>query len=319
MDTILNYNATLDRRIDVSDGLAIFRFRPDQQLPEAPWFIPGQYVTIGLNNRANPGLGAVKRPMSVASSCHERRYIEFYIRYVEQPTSNNPLTHLLWEQREGDRAYLQSRAKGHFTVPHTMREDSKPRLKLCIAAGTGLAPFVSMLRSAIEANPNTRLDDYALIHGASYPADLAYREELEQLATARGLHFFPTISRAHEAPDWASRVGRAEDHLRAKPLAELESSIDMARGGITPESVTVLVCGLRGTIYTSVERLLERGFVPDDRRFRKALQIPETIASSLFFEKYDAEPFADLGDSDLVARLADSYHLNRPTAQEPAS
>jgi ferredoxin--NADP+ reductase len=317
MGTILDYNATLDRRINISDGLAIFRFRPDKQLPEAPWFVPGQYVTIGLNNRENPKQGAVKRPMSIASSCHESRYIEFYVRLVERPTSSNPLTHLLWELREGQRAYLQPRPKGHFTVPHATREDSKNRLKLCIAAGTGLAPFVSMLRSTVQANPKAPLDDYALIHGVSYPADLAYREELEELARTRGLRYLPTVSRAHHATEWSSRVGRAEDHLHEKSLAELERSIDMARDGITPESVTVLVCGLRGTIYTSVERLLGRGFLPDDRRFRKALNIPEIIPSSLFFEKYDAEPFVDLGDSELVARLADSYYLKRPAARNP--
>lgn len=312
MGSILDYNATLHRRINISDGLAIFSFRPDKQLPEAPWFVPGQYVTIGLNNNENPKLGAVKRPMSVTSSSHETRYIEFYIRYVEQPTSNNPLTHLLWKLREGERAYLQLRPKGHFTVPHTLPEDNKQRLKLCVAAGTGLAPFVSMLRSSVQANPQVRLDDYALIHGVSHPVDLAYREELEQLASTRGLRYVPTVSRAHQAAGWSGRMGRAEDHLRERQLADLEGSLAMARGGITPESVTVLVCGLRGTIYASVERLLARGFVPDDRRFRKAIDLPKTVTSNLFFEKYDAEPFVDLGDSELVARLADSYHRNRP-------
>jgi ferredoxin--NADP+ reductase len=308
MVTIKDYNATLDRRIDINDSLAIFRFRPDEELPEAPWFTPGQYVTIGLNNEDNPALGAVKRPMSVSSSCHERRYIELYVRYVDQPTSDNPLTHLLWKLREGARAYLQCRPKGHFTVSHAGPEAGERRMKLFIAAGTGLAPFVCMLRSTIQRNPGARLDDTVVVHGVSYPEDLAYREELEQMAASRGLRYVPTISRPQHAPDWSGRVGRAEDHLQPEPLAQLENSLELERGGLTPENATVFVCGLQGTISASVERLLARGFVPDHRGFRRALDIPETVPSHLYFEKYDAEPFIDLRDDALMARLADSYY-----------
>jgi NAD(P)H-flavin reductase len=48
MATALTGNATLLERIDLDPTLAIFRIRPDD-LPsgDAPWFVPGQYVTLG--------------------------------------------------------------------------------------------------------------------------------------------------------------------------------------------------------------------------------------------------------------------------------
>ena len=49
---------------------------------------------------------------------------------------------------------------------------------MLVAAGTGLAPFVSMARSRIMRDPRADLSDLVLLHGASYPADLAYRDEL---------------------------------------------------------------------------------------------------------------------------------------------
>src|SRR5690606_15083028 len=176
----LGYNATLVEREDLTPALAVFRIRPDAALPgEGPWFVPGQYLTIGLNNTGRPELGSVRRPMSIASAPERRDLVEFYIRYVDKPESDNPLTHLLWQARPGDRMFLRPQAIGKFTVEDTMGHDA--RLKVCVAAGTGLAPFLSMVRSKVNQDPNVRLGDYAIIHGASYSKDLGYRAELEAL------------------------------------------------------------------------------------------------------------------------------------------
>ena len=52
----LTYNATLIERIDLTSALAIFKVRPDEPVVEDPPFIPGQYMTLGLNNE-DPELG----------------------------------------------------------------------------------------------------------------------------------------------------------------------------------------------------------------------------------------------------------------------
>jgi hypothetical protein len=65
----------------------------------------------------------------------------------------------------------------------------------------------------------------------------------------------------------------------------------------------VLVCGLQGTIGQSILRLAGRGFVPAEKKIRKALEIPETLPASLFFEQYDSDPVIDLEDQQVVARL----------------
>src|SRR5258707_10752610 len=172
----LEYNATLVERIDVTEALTIFRVEPDQ-MPARPWFVPGQYCVLGMNNAAKPELGSVRRSMSIASAPEDDGPIEFYIRWVAKPESDNPLTHLLWNIKAGARMYMRAVAAGVFTIKDTVGVDD-PRLRVMVAAGTGSAPFVSMVRSELRRDPAADLSKWALLHGASYPADLGYRDEL---------------------------------------------------------------------------------------------------------------------------------------------
>jgi ferredoxin--NADP+ reductase len=302
----LEYNATVVERVDLTTALAIFKVRPDREAADPGPFLPGQYLTLGLNNEVKPELGSVRRPMSIVSAPEEGDVFEFYIRYVSEPESDNPLTHLLWKIRTDDRMFLRSKAAGTFTLKHTIGENDG-RLKICVAAGTGLAPFVSMVRSKILRDPQARLDDFVILHGASYPQDIGYRHELESLR-ARGLHYFPTVSRPQEAAAWQEARGRVEDFFLPGRLADLEAKIGLAPGELRPDKAAIFICGLQGTIGQTVIRLLERGFVPENRKLKKALEVPEDIHASLFFEQYDTTPVIPIDDEDLMAGYRATLH-----------
>src|SRR5580698_7828973 len=136
----LEYNATLTERIDLTDALSVFRVTPDKMPEQRPWFTPGQYCVLGMNNEATPALGSVRRSMSIASAPEDDGPIEFYIRWVAKPESENPLTHLLWKRKAGGRVYMRAVAAGVFTVKDTVGV-ADPRMKVMVAAGTGSAPF----------------------------------------------------------------------------------------------------------------------------------------------------------------------------------
>src|SRR5688500_12008187 len=163
----LEYNATLKERIDLTDALSIFRVQPDQMPAERPWFVPGQYCVLGMNNAEKPELGSVRRSMSIASAPEDGGPIEFYIRWVAKPESENPLTHLLWKLETGDRMYMRAVAAGVFTIKDTIGVDD-PRLRVMVAAGTGSAPFVSMVRSELRRNPSADLSKWVLLHGTHF-------------------------------------------------------------------------------------------------------------------------------------------------------
>jgi len=300
----LAYNATLVRREDFTRELTTFHIKYDQPMDgEGPPFVPGQYVALGLNNTQVPEKGSVRRSMSILSAPEQREIYEFYIRWVKHPESENPLTHLLWNMADGDRIFMTRKPVGVFTVKDTVGE-SDPRWRLYVAAGTGLAPFVSMLRSEHLRDPNADMSKTILLHGASYPADLCYWEELEGYAKQHGLHYFRTCSRPKEAPDWKGDVGRVEEYFKPDKLEDLERRIGVTPGGLTPRSCGVLICGLQGTIGETIMRLAPRGYVPDNRRIRKALEIPEDMPSHVWWEQYDNTPVINLEDPALVARLS---------------
>ncbi len=309
MAKTLEYNATLVEREDITPQLAVFRIRPDEPIAgEGPWFIPGQYMVIGLNNEAVPELGSVRRPMSIASAPERRDLIEFYIRYVEHAESDNPLTHLLWTIKPGDRIYARTKPTGKFTLADTCGEDD-PRLKVMVAAGTGLAPFLSIARSRAIREPERSQADLALIHGVSYSADLGYVDEIQGLVDRTGLHYLPTVSRASRDPNgWTGHPGRAESFFLPEELGALERSVGLDPGGLVPSKVQILICGLQGTIGATITRLLGRGFIPDNRRLRRALEIPEELPASIFYEAYDTTPPIDVKDEALIASLKAELH-----------
>lgn len=298
----LEYNATLVERIDLTDALSIFRIKPDQMPAERPWFVPGQYCVLGLNNQVKPELGSVRRSMSIASAPEEDGPVEFYIRWVAKPESENPFTHLLWKIKAGDRMYMRAVAAGVFTVKDTIGIDD-PRLRVMVAAGTGSAPFVSMVRSELHRDPNADLSKYVLLHGASYPADLGYRDELNRLVAENKLRYWGTVSRPKEAPDWKGDCGRVEGFFSGDRLDDLEKRLGLPVGGFNPKNVVVYICGLTGTISGTVIPLIDRGFVPDFKRIREALGVPPETKDSVFYEQYDTEPVIAIKDPTVVEPL----------------
>jgi ferredoxin--NADP+ reductase len=279
-------NATLVERIELDPTLVIFRIRPDViPAPGEPWFLPGQYVTIGA--------AKIQRAYSIASEPEERRWLEFYIRFAREPATESPLTHLLWTMPVGARLHLGEKIAGRFTLERTVAVGDT-RFKLLVAAGTGLAPFVSMVRRAKRVGDAKALGRFVILHGVSHPHELAYRDELEDAASRYGMRYLPTVSRPAGHPEWTGLTGRVEGLLEAARLESVE---------FRPEEAVVYVCGFRDTIAGSVRRLLGRGYIPEDRRLRRMLGIAEPSAPSLFFEQYDLEPVFDAKDTALIDSL----------------
>jgi ferredoxin--NADP+ reductase len=299
----LTYNATLIGRQDYDATLALFRVRPDQPLPRPDGgglpFAPGQYVTLGLNAEpAEPSRPvSVQRPMSIASAPEDEQGLDFYIKRVERPESDLPFTHLLWPLAPGARLFLRPAATGKFTLADTCGVDDR-RTKVFVAAGTGLAPFVSIIRSRVASGAS--LVDLVLLHGASRPEQLGYLDELRGLERTHGLRYVPTISRPHEAPTWSGARGRVEELFAPAGLEAIEAELGLR---MTPAEAVVLICGLTGTIRNTVLGLIPRGFIPDHRRIRQALGVPAERPASVFYEQYDSEPVIDLKDDARVATL----------------
>jgi ferredoxin--NADP+ reductase len=142
-----------------------------------------------------------------------------------------------------------------------------------------------------------------LLHGASYPADLGYREEMLALSAANKLKYWGTVSRADKACGWTGDVGRVESFFEPHRVSEIERRLGLTGLGFTPESAAVFVCGLPGTIGAVLSRLIDYGFVPHARAVRDALGVPPDARASLFYELYDSTPIIDVTDPAVIDPL----------------
>ena len=217
--------ATVERRLDVADDLAVFWLRPTEPVP----FLPGQYVTL-----AAPGADGrvVKRPYSVVSAPHEP-LVELVVEHVP----GGALTPVLWPLRPGDGVWVRRRAAGRFLL------DPGRSRHVMACTVTGVAPFLSMLRAraADDAAGGAAGDRVLVVHGASRAAEFGpYRAELEALAVADGVEAVATVSRPWEDAAWGGEVGRVEDVLR-KHLDRL---------GWDPADVAGYACGHPGMVET---------------------------------------------------------------------
>jgi ferredoxin--NADP+ reductase len=159
------------------------------------------------------------------------------------------------------------------------------------------------VRSEINRNPDADLSKYVLLHGASYPADLGYRDELLRMVDKNRLHYYGTVSRPKEAAGWTGDTGRVEAFFEPGRLDDLEKRLGLPPGGFTPKNVVIFICGLTGTITGTIIPLIDRGFVPDFKRIREALGVPAETKDSVFYEQYDTEPVINVKDPAVVEPL----------------
>jgi ferredoxin--NADP+ reductase len=230
------YNATLVRRVDDTAELASFWVKLDGQ---ATPFESGQYMTAGIF--ADGKLW--QRPYSVASapSVASTEGYELYVRLV--PVIR--FTTLLWRLEPGARVRLIG-PKGRFVL-----EPVANRTHLYVSTGTGIAPFVSMVRETLARGQPRRT---VILNGVSFVSDLGYRAELEALERdgKYPLHYVPTVSRPADPRNagWTGRAGRVEQVVG-----------DVCRDlGLRADRTVVYICGNPDMILNVERVLMDRGF-----------------------------------------------------------
>lgn len=244
-------NSTLIERIEVTPDLLILRVKPDAGVPD---FKPGQYVALGLMGVAPRYSGAepeveapapdklIKRAYSIGSSPTQRDYLEFYVAVV--PTG--ALTTRLAALNVGDRLFTQPKVTGTFTL-----DGIEPNRNLVlVSTGTGLAPFMSMVRTDDVWTPSRRV---TVIHGVRFPADFAYSDELSDYQKRdRDLVYLPIASRAGD--DYTGHKGR------------IQRLFDDGLVSPNPEQDSVFLCGNPAMIEDMERHLVSRGFVVHSKK-----------------------------------------------------
>lgn len=268
----------------LSAKLAIFHLLPENGDRFAP-FEAGQYIALrrddclltkkvkdgnqisyvpDLDADGNQKRGPVTHSFSIASAPFETaqgNYLEFYVVLVinNQGAPGRFTESLFRDERGGDdRLAYVDRIVGDFTLA---KRAAGFQHVLMVATGTGLAPFVSMIKqlhfeAQRRAVPPAR---YTLLHANRTYEELGYHRELLDIEAAKSFDFVyvPSVSRptARDRNDSRLGIGRANNLLRQvfgiapresdavtpepprdRPLAMLQERLD-------PSRTVVLTCG----------------------------------------------------------------------------
>jgi len=233
--------------------MKIIRIKPDNW--ELPEFTAGQFVALGLYEDVPRCPEAteefkepapdkiIRRAYSIASSSSQD-FVEFYITLVH----SGSLTPRIFSLNIGDKIYMTPKPTGMFTLDMVENDQNI----VLIATGTGVAPYMSMMRSnAVKRNGNIMV-----IQGASNSWDLGYSSELQLLSTIfDNFSYYPTITMPEKEPaGWNGdtrfieeiwKDGSVEKHLGMKP---------------TPENTHVFLCGNPTMIKNMQDLLIGHGF-----------------------------------------------------------
>lgn len=206
-------------------------------------FSNGHFTMIGLRSETPTPM----RAFSIVSPNHEP-YLEFLSIVIPDGALTSKLQHI----QPGDRIAVGKKPTGTLRIQHL-----RPARNLyMLATGTGLAPFMSIIR-----DPETyeRFERVVLVHGVRHVAELAYRDyitrelpEHEVLGemVREKLVYYPTVTR-----EPFERQGRITALVESGQMAR-----ELSLPELGPENDRVMICGSPAMLRDVRTLCEERGF-----------------------------------------------------------
>lgn len=277
-------------------------------------FQPGQYLTIKMD----VGGHEIRRSYSMSSSPLEKK-----LAVTVKRIQGGRISPILHDQLKAGDTLTVSEPEGRFTLS---LDPEKRRTYYFFAAGSGITPIMSHLRSILEAEPMSTI---FLLYGNRTEEDIIFKNELDQLVDryTGQLQTTHTLSRPKRegggglfgmfkkgTMQWQGLTGRIDAKLTGRFLDE-----NMAQGpekdcvymvcgpGNMPDTVKAALMG-RGvdSAQIHVEHFLQAGHVPGEgigtagdgasrlvvhlrgRRYEYAMPDGATLLDTMVREKLDA-------------------------------
>jgi ferredoxin-NADP reductase len=258
--------------------LAIFRLAP-QADHKFPAYKAGQYIALQRNDcrltkkvvhedkrveypsvldaQGNQKRGPVTHSYSIASApfeTEEQGYLEFYvILEIDEKGIQGRLTESMFRMslEKDNKLHYYDKIAGDFTL-----DKRAVGLKdvVLVGTGTGLAPFVSMIKQLDFEAAQGKTDGcrYTLIHTNRTYEELDYYKELVAIESAKRFDFVyvPSVSRPtqRDLDDPKMGKGRANNLLRHLFEMALKEEQDLQEGGLKGEDTTKAAAALQKTV-----------------------------------------------------------------------
>jgi ferredoxin--NADP+ reductase len=222
-------------------------------------FTPGHYTRIGLGDAEGK---LVWRPFSVVSATCDQ-----YLEFVAVLVPGGKFSDLLAGIRAGAQVHVDKASYGFLTI-----DQFAPGEDLwLLASGTGLGPFISILR-----DPQTwaAFRTVVVVHSVRDAAELAYRNEIAAIAYEEPttiepgrLKYLPVVTRESCPGALNARIPQLIEDGR------LESAAAMS---LDPRRSRIMVCGNPDLAQALRRHLVARDFHVNRR----------AMPGQLAFEKY---------------------------------
>ena len=195
---------TVSDIIEETPSTKTFRLVPkDNYLPP---FLAGQYIALFLE------IGGIRtsRPYSISSQPNQTGYYDITVRRVENGLVSN---YLLDEFKRGD-TLVSSGPAGYFYFNPLIHK----KVMVCIAGGSGITPFMSMVREIIECG----LDRIVyLFYGNKTTEDVIFGSEFDRLAARfDNIHYIPVVE--EPSGGYAGACGFISRDLMQEMLENIE-------------------------------------------------------------------------------------------------
>jgi ferredoxin/flavodoxin---NADP+ reductase len=239
-----NWNtATVMEKISWNDNLFSLRIRLDNDQAGDFSYKPGQFVRVALDIEGE----RIARPYSIVSTPQDD-FIEIYFNIVP----DGPLSPALAALGPGDMIYVAERASGFLTLDELPASNDLWML----ATGTGVGPFISMLK---QSDLWQRYQKVVLVYSVKQASDFAYQDVIQNILDLYPEQFvyIPVCTREPLEGTLSRRI----------PLCLEDGSLEQLAGVDLEHSRShVMMCGNSSMIASVSECLGERGMKKHLRR-----------------------------------------------------
>lgn len=171
-----------------------------------PPFLAGQYIALFLE------IGGIRtsRPYSISSQPNQTGFYDITVKRVDNGLVSN---YLLDEVNRGD-TLVSSGPAGNFYFNPLIHK----KIMVCIAGGSGITPFMSMVREIIECGLDRTV---YLFYGNKTTDDIIFGSEFERLAGRfENIHYIPVVE--EPSGGYGGACGFITRDLLKEVLADIE-------------------------------------------------------------------------------------------------
>ena len=204
-------------------------------------FSNGHFTMIGLRQETGK---PILRAYSIVSANYEE-----HLEFLSIKVQDGPLTSKLQHIKVGDSVIVGHKPTGTLLIDYLL-----PGKRLFMfASGTGLAPFLSIIR---DPESYEKFDQLVLIHGVRQVKELAYHDYItEELPkheflgemVSKQLKYYPTVTR-----EPFKNQGRINDLIESGKLFA-----DLGVPALNPLEDRVMLCG-SPEMLASLKHILEQ-------------------------------------------------------------